>query len=86
MWPSDIKFWGPLAYCVNYCSIPGSWVSLPTKCIFYDSYRTMGRFLCGVERVKRLVKVHLRCIISNLKITSKMPALPPPWKNLCGRS
>ena len=40
----------------------------------------MGHFLCGVERVKRLVKVHLHCIVSNLKIISKMSRLPPPGK------
>jgi len=27
----------------------------------------VGNFLCSVERVKRLVKVHLCCIVRNLK-------------------
>jgi len=27
----------------------------------------MGNFLCGVERVKRFVEVHLHCIVRNLK-------------------
>jgi len=27
----------------------------------------MGKFFCGVERVRRLVKVHLHCIVRNLK-------------------
>jgi len=27
----------------------------------------MSNFLCGVERVKRFVKVHLHCIVRNLK-------------------
>jgi len=74
-----------LAYCVNCCSIPGCWVSLPTKRIFCDCYRNMGRFLCGEERVKRFVNVHLHCITSNLKIISKMSTLPLHWKNFCGR-
>jgi len=33
--------------------------------------------------VKRFVKVHLHCIVSNLKIICKMSMLPP-WKNVCG--
>jgi len=74
-----------LTYCVNYCSIPGCWVSLSKKRIFCDCYRNMGRFLCGVERVKRFVNVHLHCIISNLKIISKMSTLSLHWKNFCGR-
>jgi len=27
----------------------------------------MGNFLCGVERAKRFVKIHLHCIVRNLK-------------------
>jgi len=34
--------------------------------------RNIGHFLWGVERVKRFVYVHLRCIVNNLKRTSKM--------------
>jgi len=82
MWPSDKKVWRPLAYCVNYCSIPGSWVSLTTKRIFCDCCRYMGRFLCDVERVKRFMNVHLHCIISNLKIIRKMSTLTPLEKCL----
>jgi len=37
----------------------------------------MRHFLCGVERVKRFVNVHLHCIVSNLKMISKMSTLPP---------
>jgi len=36
----------------------------------------MGHFLCGVERVKCYVNVHLHCMVSNLKITNKMSTLP----------
>jgi len=36
----------------------------------------MGHFLCGVERVKRYVNVHLHCMVSNLKTTNKMSTLP----------
>jgi len=60
-------------------SIPGSWVSLhANEEHFCDCYRNVGYFLFGLERVKRFVKVHLHCIVSNLKIISKMLTLPPP--------
>jgi len=42
---------------------------------FCDCYRNMGRFLCGVKRVKRFVNVSSHCIFSNLKMISKMPTL-----------
>jgi len=74
-----------IAYCVIYRSIPGSWVLLPTKRIFVIVTVTwVGHFLCGVEMVKRFVKVHLHCIVSNLKIITKCRRCPP-WKNSCGR-
>jgi len=38
--------------------------------------RNIGYFLCGVERVKRFVYVHLRCIVNNLKRISKTLTLP----------
>jgi len=38
----------------------------------------------GVERVKRFVNVHLHCIVSNLKIISKIWRCPL-WKIFCGR-
>ena len=44
----------------------------------------MKHFRWGVERVKRFVNVHLHCIVSNLKTTSKISTLPP-WKNFPGR-
>jgi len=34
---------------------------------FSKSYKKMGNFLCGVDKVKRFVKVHLHCIVRNLK-------------------
>ena len=40
----------------------------------------IGHYLWGVERVKRLVNVHLHSIVSNLKNMSKM-SMFPPWKN-----
>ena len=33
---------------------------------FCDCCRSMRDFLCGVERVKRFVNIHLHCIDSNL--------------------
>jgi len=33
-----------------------------------------------LEMVKRFVKVHLHCIVSNLKRISKISMLPPPGK------
>ena len=74
-----------IAYCVNYRNVPGSWVFLPTKCIFCDCYRNLGHFLCGVEMLKCFVKVHLHCIVSNLKMLSKMSTLPPSGKKFCRR-
>ena len=49
------------------------------------SCRRMGNFLCGVERVKRCLKVHLHCIFSNLKKDNRNIDVAPPWKNFCGR-
>jgi len=37
----------------------------------------MRHYLCGVERVKRFVNVHLHCIVSNLQKIGKMWKLPP---------
>ena len=46
--------------------------TLPSYCcqqsaFFVTVAVTRGHFLCGVERVKRFVNVHLHCIVSNLK-------------------
>jgi len=46
--------------------------------------RNIEHFFCSVKRVKRFVYVYLRCIVRNLKRTSKMSTLPPR-KNFCGR-
>jgi len=46
----------------------------------------MGRFLCGVERVKRFVNVHLHYI--KLSVTWKLSAQCrrcPCTENFCGR-
>jgi len=45
----------------------------------------MGHFLCGAERKKLSLNVHLHCIVSHFKTMSKMSTLPTPWKNFCGR-
>jgi len=45
----------------------------------------MGNFLCGAERVKRFVKVHLHCIIRNLKKDKRNVDVARPWKMFCGR-
>jgi len=47
---------------------------------FCDFCRNMGHFLCGVERVKRFVNVHLHCIVSNLEMIGKISTLSPPGK------
>jgi len=44
----------------------------------------MGNFLYGVERIKRFMKVHLHCIVRNLKKDQRNVDVAPPWKNLCG--
>jgi len=49
---------------------------LPTKRILCDCYRNMVQFLCDVERVKHFVNVHLHCMVSNLKMISKILTLP----------
>ena len=40
----------------------------------------MKHYLCGVEGIKRFLNVHLHCVVSNLKMISKKPTLPPPGK------
>jgi len=40
----------------------------------------MGNFPCGVERVKRFVKVHLHCIVRNLKKDRRNVDVAPPGK------
>jgi len=54
-----------IAHCVNCCNI-----NIPGCCrkrsVFCDCYRNMGHLLCGVERIKRFVNVHLHCIVSNI--------------------
>ena len=52
---------------------------------FCDCGRKMGHFLCGAERKKLSLNVHLHCIVSHFKTMSKMSTLPTPWKNFCGR-
>jgi len=47
--------------------------------------RNIEHFICGVEKVKHFVYVHLHCIARNLKRISKISTLPPSWKNFCGR-
>ena len=42
----------------------------------------MGNFLYGGERARRFVKVHLHCIVRNLKKISEMSTLPPLEKFL----
>ena len=55
---------------------------LPTNRIFGDCCRNTGHFLCGVERIKRFVNVHVHCVVSNLKRISKMSTLHPLEKIL----
>jgi len=62
-----------MAYCANYGNIR-----------FFYCYRDTGHFLCGVEKAKRFRNVHSHCIVSNLKMISKVSTLPP-WQNFCGR-
>ena len=37
----------------------------------------MRHFLCGVQRVKNFMNLHLHCIVSNLEKISKMSAFHP---------
>jgi len=46
------------------------------KAHFSDCYRNVGHFRCGVERAKRHVNAHLHCIVSSLKLASKISTLP----------
>jgi len=54
-----------IAYCVyrRNTNIPGYCCQRSGFC---DCYHNMGHFLCSVERIKRLVNVHLHCIVSNV--------------------
>ena len=46
----------------------------------------MGNLLCGVEKVKHFVNVHLYYIVRKLKIIRKMSTVDvSPCKNFCGR-
>jgi len=45
----------------------------------------MGNFLCGLERVKHFVKVHLYYMCRNLKKDKRNVDVATPWKNFCGR-
>ena len=47
---------------------------------FSKSCKKMGNFLCGVVRVKRFVKVHLHCIVRNLKKDKRNVDVAPPGK------
>jgi len=38
----------------------------------------MGNFVCGVENVRGFVKVHLRCIVRNLKKDKRNVDVAPP--------
>ena len=49
---------------------------LPTKSIFATVAVIRTLFVCGVERVKRFVTVHLHFIVSSLKRISKMSTFP----------
>ena len=46
-------------------------IAEPTKRNFCDCCRNIGHFLCGIERIKRFVNVHVHCIVGNLKRSSK---------------
>jgi len=52
----------------------------PLKWNFRACYRYTGHFLCGVERAKRFVNVHVHCIVSNLKRITEITTLPAPGK------
>ena len=54
-----------IAYCVN-CHNANISGYCCQRSVFCDCYRNMGHFLCSVERIKRFVKVHLHCIVSNV--------------------
>ena len=65
-----------IAYCVNCrnANIPGyCW----QRSVFCDCYRNMGHFLFFVERIKRLVNVHLHCIVSNVASKVRKYSWPP---------
>ena len=47
---------------------------------FSKSCKRMGNYLCGVERSKRFVKVHLHCIVRNLKKDKRNVDVALPWK------
>jgi len=51
---------------------------------FCDCCHCMGHFLCGVERVKCFVNIHLHCIYSNLKRVRKRLTMSS-WKKLFRR-
>jgi len=65
-----------IVYCVN-ChntNIPGYCYQ---RSVFCDCYRNMGHFLCGVERIKRFVNVHLHFIVRNVHCKVRKYSGPP---------
>ena len=48
---------------------------------FWECCRNMGHFLCGAEKVKHHLNVHLHCIVSSLTRTRKMSTLTIAGKN-----
>jgi len=44
---------------------------------FCDCCHNMGHFLCGAERVKCFVNIHLHCIYSNLEKVRKRLTMSP---------
>jgi len=87
-WPSARQWLLiPVNHVVLYCvkrSMSEKISFLTTKHNICDCCRSIGYFLCGVDRVKSFTNVYLHCIVRNLKKIRKMSTLPP-WKNICGR-
>jgi len=66
-----------IAYCGN-ChntNIPG--YCCQRSVFICDCYRNMEHFLCSVEKIKRFVKVHLHCIVSNVHRKVRKYSGPP---------
>ena len=61
---------------VNYRKTPSYYCQ--QSAYFVTVFCIVGDFLCGVERLKRFLNVHLHRIVSNLKRISNISTLPPP--------
>jgi len=81
LWQQGAPNWGVRIWFVPLEKILPTSLLLLQRTNFCVLCRNIGYFLCGLEREKCFVNVHLHCIVSNLKRIAKCWY----WKVFCGR-